>query len=45
MQVFFLFPNIQSSNKLQYFGTMAGVRGFADPNAHVSQDGKQVWFQ
>ncbi|GJJ08151.1 hypothetical protein Clacol_002359 [Clathrus columnatus] len=24
---------------------MAGVRGFADPNAHVSENGKQVWFQ
>ncbi|WFD34153.1 phospholipase C [Malassezia cuniculi] len=29
-----------------YFGTMAGVRGFQDPNAHVSKNtGKSVFYQ
>ncbi|KAF8479385.1 non-hemolytic phospholipase C precursor [Gautieria morchelliformis] len=28
-----------------YFGTMAGVRGFADPNVHIAQNGNPVWFQ
>ncbi|KZT35416.1 non-hemolytic phospholipase C precursor [Sistotremastrum suecicum HHB10207 ss-3] len=28
-----------------YFGTMAGVRGFADPNVHIASDGLPVWFQ
>ena len=31
--------------KLQYFGTMAGVRGFGDPNVHVASNGRPVWFQ
>jgi phospholipase C len=30
---------------LQYFGTMAGVRGFADPNVAINPDGKSVWYQ
>lgn len=29
----------------QYFGTMAGVRGFNDPNVQVNADGLPVWFQ
>jgi len=28
-----------------YFGSMAGVRGFADPNIHIAQNGKPIWFQ
>ncbi|KAL1859073.1 hypothetical protein VTK73DRAFT_7602 [Phialemonium thermophilum] len=28
-----------------YFGTMAGVRGFADPNVQVNADGRSVWYQ
>ncbi|KAH8814853.1 phosphoesterase family-domain-containing protein [Xylogone sp. PMI_703] len=28
-----------------YFGTMAGVRGFSDPNVQVNSDGKTVWQQ
>ncbi|CRG82678.1 phospholipase C [Talaromyces islandicus] len=28
-----------------YFGTMAGVRGFGDPNAQVNPDGKSVFEQ
>lgn len=28
-----------------YFGTMAGVRGFNDPNVQVNKDGSPVWFQ
>ncbi|KAJ9156129.1 Non-hemolytic phospholipase c [Pleurostoma richardsiae] len=28
-----------------YFGTMAGVRGFADPNVQVNSDGRSVWYQ
>ncbi|GJJ06253.1 hypothetical protein Clacol_000444 [Clathrus columnatus] len=28
-----------------YFGSMAGVRGFADPNVHITQNGKPSWFQ
>lgn len=28
-----------------YFGTMAGVRGFSDPNVQVNADGKSVWYQ
>lgn len=27
-----------------YFGTMPGVRGFQDPNAHVSKDTERVCF-
>jgi phospholipase C len=27
-----------------YFGTMAGVRGFSDPNVAVDS-GKPVWYQ
>jgi phospholipase C len=30
---------------LQYFGTMAGVRGFNDPNVQVNPDGNSVWHQ
>lgn len=29
----------------QYYGTMAGVRGFADPNVQVNPDGRSVWYQ
>ncbi|KIJ38386.1 hypothetical protein M422DRAFT_781472 [Sphaerobolus stellatus SS14] len=28
-----------------YFGSMAGVRGFADPNVHIAQNGRPIWFQ
>lgn len=28
-----------------YFGTMAGVRGFSDPNVQVNSDKKPVWEQ
>ncbi|ETI23478.1 hypothetical protein G647_05280 [Cladophialophora carrionii CBS 160.54] len=28
-----------------YFGTMAGVRGFSDPNVQVNPNGKSVWYQ
>ncbi|KAF8849972.1 putative hemolytic phospholipase C precursor [Acephala macrosclerotiorum] len=28
-----------------YFGTLAGVRGFADPNVQVNPDGRSVWYQ
>ncbi|KAJ5578571.1 phosphoesterase family-domain-containing protein [Penicillium hispanicum] len=28
-----------------YFGTMAGVRGFNDPNVQVNADGQSVWYQ
>ncbi|KAJ5312138.1 hypothetical protein N7508_002968 [Penicillium antarcticum] len=28
-----------------YFGTMAGVRGFNDPNVQVNPDGNSVWHQ
>ncbi|KAG5983223.1 hypothetical protein E4U55_000513 [Claviceps digitariae] len=28
-----------------YFGTMAGVRNFGDPNVHVNDDGVPVWRQ
>jgi phospholipase C len=28
----------------QYFGTMAGVRGFSDPNVKIT-NGKPVWYQ
>ncbi|OOQ87754.1 non-hemolytic phospholipase C precursor [Penicillium brasilianum] len=28
-----------------YFGTMAGVRGFNDPNVQVNSDGQSVWNQ
>ena len=28
-----------------YFGTMAGVRGFSDPNIQINSDGKPVWQQ
>ena len=29
----------------QYFGTMAGVRGFNDPNVQINPDGLSVWYQ
>lgn len=29
----------------QYFGTMAGVRGFNDPNVQVNADGLDVYHQ
>lgn len=29
----------------KYFGTMAGVRGFNDPNVQVNPDGNSVWHQ
>ena len=29
----------------QYYGTMAGVRGFADPNVQVNPDGRSVFEQ
>ncbi|KAJ3968808.1 phospholipase C [Lentinula raphanica] len=28
-----------------YFGTMAGVRGFKDPNVQIDPDGRSVFFQ
>lgn len=28
-----------------YFGTMAGVRGFADPNVALTSEGIPVWYQ
>ncbi|KIK54164.1 hypothetical protein GYMLUDRAFT_264775 [Collybiopsis luxurians FD-317 M1] len=28
-----------------YFGSMAGVRGFKDPNVQVNSDGRSVYFQ
>ncbi|KAF5390851.1 hypothetical protein D9757_004453 [Collybiopsis confluens] len=28
-----------------YFGTMAGIRGFKDPNVQVNADGRSVFFQ
>ncbi|CAI7587477.1 hypothetical protein N7533_005992 [Penicillium manginii] len=28
-----------------YYGTMAGVRGFADPNVQINPDGQSVWNQ
>lgn len=28
-----------------YYGTMAGVRGFADPNVQVNSNGKNVFYQ
>ncbi|KIK54174.1 hypothetical protein GYMLUDRAFT_249774 [Collybiopsis luxurians FD-317 M1] len=28
-----------------YFGTMAGIRGFKDPNVQVNADGRSVYFQ
>ncbi|KAJ5682806.1 hypothetical protein N7462_005971 [Penicillium macrosclerotiorum] len=28
-----------------YFGTMAGVRGFNDPNVQINSDGQSVWYQ
>ncbi|KAG2418380.1 hypothetical protein HFD88_001481 [Aspergillus terreus] len=28
-----------------YFGTMAGVRGFNDPNVQVNSNGTPVWYQ
>ncbi|KIW76133.1 hypothetical protein Z517_10878 [Fonsecaea pedrosoi CBS 271.37] len=28
-----------------YFGTMAGVRGFSDPNVQINPNGKSVWYQ
>ena len=28
-----------------YFGTMAGIRGFSDPNVQVNPNGKSVWYQ
>ncbi|KAF8588656.1 non-hemolytic phospholipase C precursor [Ramaria rubella] len=28
-----------------YYGSMAGVRGFADPNVHITQNGRPAWFQ
>ncbi|OKL58236.1 hypothetical protein UA08_06388 [Talaromyces atroroseus] len=28
-----------------YFGTMAGVRGFNDPNVQINSDGRSVWYQ
>lgn len=24
---------------------MPGVRGFADPNIHIAEDGTPIWFQ
>lgn len=30
---------------MQYYGTMAGVRGFADPNVQVNPDGRSVFEQ
>jgi phospholipase C len=29
----------------QYFGTMPGVRGFADPNVQVNPDGRNTFQQ
>lgn len=28
-----------------YFGTMAGIRGFSDPNVQVNPNGRSVWYQ
>ncbi|KAI1608770.1 non-hemolytic phospholipase C precursor [Exophiala viscosa] len=28
-----------------YFGSMAGVRGFSDPNVQINPNGKSVWYQ
>ncbi|KAL4400562.1 phospholipase C [Malassezia pachydermatis] len=28
-----------------YFGTMAGVRGFSDPNVQIKDDGKSIFYQ
>jgi phospholipase C len=33
------------SDVQQYFGTMAGVRGFADPNVQVNADGYNTFQQ
>ncbi|OJJ51727.1 hypothetical protein ASPZODRAFT_108681 [Penicilliopsis zonata CBS 506.65] len=30
---------------MHYFATMAGVRGFADPNVQINENGKSVWYQ
>ncbi|RAL05427.1 nonhemolytic phospholipases C family protein [Aspergillus ibericus CBS 121593] len=37
--------NSVTTNHVQYFGTMAGVRGFNDPNVQVNPDGLPVWYQ
>ncbi|CAK44018.1 uncharacterized protein An01g11130 [Aspergillus niger] len=37
--------NRNSTNHVQYFGTMAGVRGFNDPNVQINPDGLPVWYQ
>lgn len=29
----------------KYFGTMAGVRGFGDPNVLITSEGKPSWYQ
>lgn len=34
-----------SNSMAQYFGTMAGVRGFNDPNVQINPDGQSVWHQ
>lgn len=31
--------------KPQYFGTMAGVRGFGDPNVQINPDGRSTFEQ
>lgn len=33
------------AHSIQYFGSMAGVRGFNDPNVQVNSDGLSVYHQ
>ncbi|KEF56329.1 phospholipase C [Exophiala aquamarina CBS 119918] len=41
------YTDYRSENRAfdHYFGTMAGVRGFSDPNVQVNPDGRTVWQQ
>lgn len=46
MYVYLSSANLGKTNDcVQYFGTMAGVRGFNDPNVQVNPDGLPVWYQ
>jgi hypothetical protein len=42
---FNLITKITNDCIIQYFGSMAGVRGFSDPNVQINPNGKSVFYQ
>ena len=40
-----IFCGVSTDSTLTKPGTMAGVRGFKDPNVQFNDNGKSVWYQ